>query len=172
MEARALVQEIRRNKNLDQPGGLDENAKDLEETIRTFSLDLYTTATRFLLELIQNADDNKYDASVIPQVSIVYRSDGFLWFGCNEQGFTEANVRSICRIRHSTKKVEGGRKGYIGEKGIGFKSVFNVADLVWIKSRALQVFLFPSHDPVSPTWELLTAHSCNRFSLTRTNLWA
>lgn len=31
------------------------------------------------------------------------------------------------------------RKGYIGEKGIGFKSVFEVADVVWIKSGALTV---------------------------------
>lgn len=103
------------------------------------SEELYSKPTHFLLELIQNADDNKYAPDVTPKLSIVYRKDGYLWVGCNELGFTAANVEAICRIAASTKKVEGSQKGYIGEKGIGFKSVFKVADSVWIKSGALQV---------------------------------
>ena len=58
--------------------------------------------------------------------------------GCNELGFTPSNVQAICRIGGSTKKVEAARKGYIGEKGIGFKSIFKVADKVWVSSGALQ----------------------------------
>ena len=54
---------------------------------------------------------------------------------CNEVGFTGSNVEAICRIAQSTKKTEDHTKGFIGEKGIGFKSVFKVADVVWISSN-------------------------------------
>ena len=97
--------------------------------------------------MIQNADDNKYGTAVTPKLSILYRQDGYLWVGINELGFTEANVRAICRIAASTKKVENNRKGYIGEKGIGFKSVFKVADVVWVKSGALS-FKFDKSKPL------------------------
>ena len=43
----------------------------------------------------------------------------------NEIGFLEENVRALCRIGQSTKTK---RAGFIGEKGIGFKSVFTVTD--------------------------------------------
>ncbi|KAI7635008.1 hypothetical protein KC322_g22026, partial [Hortaea werneckii] len=64
------------------------------------------------------------------------------------------NVQAICRIACSTKKVEGSQKGYIGEKGIGFKAVFKVADMVWIKSGALS-FAFDKTKPlgmIAPKW--------------------
>ena len=85
--------------------------------------------------MIQNADDNQYSEHEKPSLAFLYRDDGYLWLGCNEQGFSAANVKAIYRIAGSTKKVEGAAKGYIGEKGIGFKSVFKVADVVWVKSR-------------------------------------
>ena len=108
---------------------------------------MYSKPTHFILELIQNADDNKYGTAVIPKLSILYQQDGYLWVGINELGFTEANVRAICRIAASTKKVENNRKGYIGEKGIGFKSVFEVADGVWVKSGAM-CFKFDKSKPL------------------------
>ena len=83
---------------------------------------------------MQNADDNKYAPDVTPKLVFLYRSDGYLWMGNNELGFTPANARSICRFHLSTKGVEGAEKVSIGEKGIGFKSVFKVADTVWIRS--------------------------------------
>jgi hypothetical protein len=53
---------------------------------------------------------------------------------CSEDGFSKENVEAICNVGSSTKKVESQRRGFIGEKGIGFKSVFNVADTVHISS--------------------------------------
>ena len=41
----------------------------------------------------------------------------------NEQGFSAENIRALCDVGNSTKK---GSAGYIGKKGIGFKSVFRV----------------------------------------------
>ena len=50
---------------------------------------------------------------------------------CNEDGFNAENLGAICDIGNSSKT---GLQAYIGEKGIGFKSVFKVADEVIIQS--------------------------------------
>lgn len=50
----------------------------------------------------------------------------------NEDGFCEANVSAICTVGGSTKATA---QGYIGEKGIGFKSVFKIAKSVHIRSE-------------------------------------
>src|SRR4051794_729502 len=64
------------------------------------SHDLYQATTHFLLELIQNADDNFYVAE-IPTLSIEY-SSGRVRINCNERGFNKKNVEAICRICNST----------------------------------------------------------------------
>lgn len=43
----------------------------------------------------------------------------------NEIGFSAENIRALCDVGNSTKK--GQSAGYIGKKGIGFKSVFRVS---------------------------------------------
>lgn len=56
----------------------------------------------------------------------------------NEIGFTSKNIDSICSVGRSTKK--GNRKrGYIGEKGIGFKSVFLITAQPYIFSNGYQI---------------------------------
>ena len=92
---------------------------------------LYSASTHFILELIQNADDNLYRSDVQPCLKFYYQEDGFLWIGSNEDGFDQSNVEAICSINGSTKKNE---QSSIGEKGIGFKSVFKIASEVWISS--------------------------------------
>jgi len=95
---------------------------------------LYERPTHFLLELIQNADDNSYQSNVIPSLSITF-GEHFLRMDCNEIGFMPSNVDAICRVGRSTKSGLKHIGGYVGEKGIGFKSVFKVADVVFIASR-------------------------------------
>ncbi|KAI9686954.1 MAG: hypothetical protein M1822_002707 [Bathelium mastoideum] len=107
----------------------------MADKIDSFSDQLYSTPTHFLFELVQNADDLDFEDDVTPRLALVHRRDGFLWVGCNEIGFTKDNVHSICRLKSSTKGVRNGQKDHIGEKGIGFKSVFKVADRVWISSH-------------------------------------
>ncbi|MBE3043505.1 hypothetical protein IMZ48_13230 [Candidatus Bathyarchaeota archaeon] len=102
-------------------------------TRRSLSNDLYQTPTHFLLELIQNADDNTYDENVTPCLSIVYRK-GVMAIACTERGFTKRNVEAICRICQSTKSGRSKSGGFVGEKGIGFKAVFKVASSVSISS--------------------------------------
>lgn len=91
-----------------------------------------------MLELIQNADDNTFKSD-IPTIFITSDvttkfSINYLRIDCNEVGFDKANVEALCRIGASTKKKKERTKGYIGEKGIGFKSIFKVADTVRISS--------------------------------------
>lgn len=107
-------------------------------TLDSLSDQLYQKPTHFLLELIQNADDNSYAAEVSPSLHLsLYRRNGLVFFrtDCNEVGFTLKQLDALTRVGHSTKKsTAGGQKGYIGEKGIGFKSVFKVTDVVHIAS--------------------------------------
>jgi len=107
-----------------------ENLADLCSVVDN----LYSKETRFLYELIQNAEDNSYSTAT---------ADGeepFLAFklyphriiiDSNEDGFSKSNIRAICSVGNSTKKHSA---GYIGEKGIGFKSVFKIAQKVHIQS--------------------------------------
>ena len=109
----------------------------------SLATNLYSTDTRFVLELIQNAEDNSYTkakaANEHPFLSFTIHPDKIV-VDSNEDGFTEANVTAICSITESGKvvssKTEAQRQqGYIGEKGIGFKSVFKVASKVHIQSE-------------------------------------
>jgi hypothetical protein len=78
---------------------------------------LYQKSTRFIYELIQNAEDNKYTiTSEPPWLSFTLHQDRII-IDSNEDGFTENNIRAICSIGESTKSCI---EGYIGEKGIGF----------------------------------------------------
>lgn len=106
-----------------------------------------------MLELIQNADDNIYRCST-PSLSFDYRP-GILRIDCNEIGFDSDNVRAICGISQSTKSGKTSDAEFIGEKGIGFKSVFKAADVVWIASNEF-TFKFDRTRPlgvITPIWE-------------------
>uniref|UniRef100_L2FL52 Ino80 chromatin remodeling complex protein n=1 Tax=Colletotrichum fructicola (strain Nara gc5) TaxID=1213859 RepID=L2FL52_COLFN len=119
---------------------------------------LYSSKTRFIFELLQNADDNQYSkASALgdtPYISFrIYPSR--IVIHCNEDGFTHENMKAICAVGESSKT---GAQGYIGEKGIGFKSVFMVAWKVHIQSNAFSVsFKHKKGDSgmgmITPVWE-------------------
>ena len=69
-------------------------------------------------------------------------SDGALIIQNNEIGFSPENVNAICAVGKTTKsKIQG----YIGEKGIGFKSVFRVTTTPYIFSNGYS-FCLPEHD--------------------------
>ncbi|KAI8017382.1 Protein NO VEIN [Camellia lanceoleosa] len=96
--------------------------------------------------MFQNAEDNEYREGVQPSLEFVTTSRDITATGTsatlivfnNERGFPPKNVESICSIGRSTKK--GHRKhGYIGEKGIGFKSVFLIAAQPYIFSNGYQI---------------------------------
>jgi hypothetical protein len=86
---------------------------------------LCSNVSHFLYELVQNCDDNSYGASVRAAVHFRITHDSVLMFN-NEVGFSEDNMRALSRVGRSTKNVLD-RAGFIGQKGIGFKSVFRVS---------------------------------------------
>jgi len=107
----------------------------------------------FLLELLQNADDNLYKASTTPKMKITFR-DSTLRFDTNEMGFRKIDVESICSVNQSSKPESHVGVRRIGEKGVGFKSVFKVADSVFIASGPYS-FMFTNKEPLgrlAPVW--------------------
>ncbi|KAM6519042.1 hypothetical protein FALCPG4_012696 [Fusarium falciforme] len=150
--ARDHIDEIRQDRS---PGPNKRNVEDLENALNLLSVELYTSDTHFLLELLQNADDNHYEASK-PTFSLTLTDDSLITH-CNETGFTKRNVEAICRIGKTSKVKSSAGRGYIGEKGIGFKSVFKVASTVWISSCEYS-FKFEkerSLGMITPIWEQL-----------------
>jgi hypothetical protein len=75
------------------------------------SEDLYSKPLQWLMEAIQNADDNIYPPGSTPVLHLDVLPDGLAIFN-NEVGFSTRNVRAICAINSS--KTE---QGCIGEKG-------------------------------------------------------
>lgn len=84
-------------------------------------------------------------------------SDGkYLRTDCNEVGFTLKQLDALTRVSRSTKKtIADGSKGYISEKGIGFKSVFKVADVVHI-ARSFYEFKLDRNEPVGMILPILS----------------
>lgn len=95
---------------------------------------IYGSDARFVFELLQNADDNRFTKA---------RANGdspSAWFHvymeriiveCNEDGFIERDLQAICAVGDSSKSAS---HGYIEAKGIGFKSVFIAAWKVHVQS--------------------------------------
>ena len=103
---------------------------------------------RFLNEILQNADDCAYGKGVRPEFSMKCNRDEITVL-YNELGFTKSNVRSITAIGESTKKLLLSGDTSIGEKGVGFKSVFGVAEYVEIHSGGFD-FKLSSKSPTIP----------------------
>lgn len=128
---------------------------------------LYADRMHFLLELLQNADDCQYAPGVTPTVNLTYKEHGdgqtaTLRIDCNEIGFHSENVRAICGFCESSKPAAKDKNGTTGEKGMGFKSVFEVADVVWISSGYYS-FKFVNNDSgmlsmIAPYWAKLPDH--------------
>ncbi|GFH15830.1 DUF3883 domain-containing protein [Haematococcus lacustris] len=103
---------------------LVQNAR-MGRALSRLSQELYSRDSHFVLELVQNADDNSYPPGVIPTLEFVLHEDRITVLN-NEVGFSEANLRALCDVGRSTK---ANVSGYIGQKGIGFKSVFRVREV-------------------------------------------
>ena len=82
---------------------------------------MYISSEKFLQ--VQNADDNIYPENVEQSLTFIVQEKGIVVLN-NEMGFSAENVRALCDVGNSTKR--GCSTGYIGKKGIGFKSVFRV----------------------------------------------
>lgn len=109
--------------------------------------DSFSQNTHFVKEIIQNADDNAYAPGVVPQLQMSVHDD-YIVIRNNEAGFAPENVRALCDVDGSTKK---GNEAHIGEHGLGFKSVFLVAQSAEIHSRGFH-FRLDTENKVVPHW--------------------
>lgn len=110
---------------------VDSLRRKLNTTLKILSEDIYSKQTHFVLELVQNAEDNDYANGVVPSL-LLKVSPAELLLVNNELGFRAKNVTALCDVGKSSKAK---KQGYIGEKGIGFKSVFTVSDAPEIHSN-------------------------------------
>ncbi|KAL9140420.1 hypothetical protein ABFS82_14G036400 [Erythranthe guttata] len=115
---------------------LEKQHARLGRALHCLSHELYSQDSHFLLELVQNADDNIYLEHVEPTLTFILQDKGIVVLN-NEVGFSANNIRALCDVGNSTKK--GHNTGYIGKKGIGFKSVFRVTDAPEIHSNGFHI---------------------------------
>ncbi|CAM6087475.1 unnamed protein product [Calypogeia fissa] len=137
----------------------------LHEAIVHLSAELYQKDIHFISELLQNAEDNVYGNGVSPSLEMVLTEDDIARVGVqatlilfnNEIGFQRAHVDALCAVGLSTKKGKRD-SGYIGEKGIGFKSVFLVTQTPYIISNGYRFRFTDEANPeakigyVVPEW--------------------
>ncbi|KAL5608429.1 hypothetical protein FOBRF1_008926 [Fusarium oxysporum] len=140
---------------------IDENWLAMESavshSVKILAKQIYGSGARFVFELLQNAEDNIFkkarEAKALPFVSFKIYPNKII-VECNEDGFTEPDLQAICAVGQSTKSAS---HGYIGAKGIGFKSVFIAASRVHIQSGNFSFeFRHNKTDPgigmVRPIW--------------------
>lgn len=96
-------------------------------SLDALSSDLYTDSTRFIYELLQNADDSSKDGNNV-KVWIKVFGDNLV-IAHTGTPFSIEDVRGICNVNNGTKKSDINKTGY---KGIGFKSVFGQSKNVTI----------------------------------------
>jgi len=158
---RDILETIRQRGGAIRPDGMPnpeskEVLEDLNNAVEKLAKEIYSKKSHFIFELIQNAEDNDYASDAKPTLKFVLlpddptdteNSEGCLCVFNNETGFAEANVRAISKIGKSTK-TDSGASGFIGEKGIGFKSVFQITSSPHIFSNGFQ-FKFVEKDPIA-----------------------
>jgi HSP90 family molecular chaperone len=78
----------------------------LHRALEIVSKDLYSRETHFVLELVQNADDNRYAPGVSPELTFTLMPE-CVTVRNNEVGFSADNVRALCTVGDSTKAQNG-----------------------------------------------------------------
>ena len=87
---------------------------------------------RFLVELIQNANDQAVRQKAVESRVSIVRTEALVAVGNSGQPFDLSKVESITSLFRSDKTADV----CIGNKGIGFKAVFQVSDSAEIYSSA------------------------------------
>jgi hypothetical protein len=129
-----------------------------------------------VFELLRNVDENHFTRAKARNQApfVTFKvAPSYIIVECNEDGFTAEDVTAVCAVGKSSKP---GVKRYLGEKGIGFKSVFMAAYKVHIQSESFS-FSF-SHQPgqsgigmISPRWEEGAQENAPRRGITRVKLF-
>jgi len=86
--------------------------EDLHHAVKQLSAELYTKDVHFLMELIQNAEENDYAPDVESSLEFVITTEDVAGVNAgatllvfnNEKGFQKQNIDSVCSVGRSTKK--------------------------------------------------------------------
>ncbi len=116
---------------------LNDPEKRTSNTLNMFIKDIYKDSLHFFLEIIQNADD-ACKGGQEHTLTIEFTKDSDLIFEYDERGFNFLDLFAITSVGNSSKKVDLSKsadESDIGEKGIGFKSIFSVVEQVKIQSK-------------------------------------
>lgn len=82
---------------------------------------------RLIYELLQNADDAIEISDL--EAKVCFRlTDDSLWVANSGRTLDEADIRGLCGISASSKRIQGKKRASIGHKGMGFKSVLEISD--------------------------------------------
>ena len=128
--AEDYLRELRNNRQL----GRDAIGKQQYQNYIDLILRSGISPVRFIQELLQNADDCEYGEGIVPEFSL-HQDQSKIVTEYNEVGFTRGNIRSITAIGESTKThLMNQDAAKIGEKGVGFKTIFSIASEVRIHS--------------------------------------
>ncbi len=118
----------------------DANSTTLANTLDKDINTSFAGDNKFILELLQNADDAAISGKEV-KISIIQIND-YLIFLHNGKPFTYQDVEKICdnaQQKHRDKIEDNTKTGY---KGIGFKAIFSIASCVTILSSNQYRFRF------------------------------
>ncbi|CAE8590330.1 unnamed protein product [Polarella glacialis] len=130
--------------------------------VELLAADIYASRTHFVLELLQNADDNEFgcEGGTEPTARFLLsrgcQTQGtycpYIAISNTEVGLNAQDVAGMCAISRSSKLSQADRTG---RKGIGFKSIFAVSSCPHVLSGAFTFKFDVQSDRmgyVTPTW--------------------
>jgi len=118
-----------------------ESGKDLNKAQykkdKAISDDAYPDNAHFIYEIIQNAEDSLYTKNKKAELEFHLLDDGILVLS-NQDGFTDKDINSICYMASGEKIAK--KDQFIGEKGLGFRSVFKITNTPCISSNGYEFY--------------------------------
>jgi hypothetical protein len=197
---------IQFDKSLPSKYGDDDSVvKSYQGLLKMISTGQYSGPERLYFELLQNCEDAPLaDPATQDGLTVFFllipandprlkdapaslaQNNGVLILASDEAGFSERNVTSICTAAISSKAStaassdEQETRKFIGEKGIGFKSVYGYSDSPHIFSGKYRFHFKPTSEDnqmamvtpywidnaASTTWIRDLVHSSSRLFLT------
>ena len=144
-----LLQKVRRSGAASAINYGKNFLKTIHDLLSVGQNGLYSNELRFIYEIIQNADDCSYSKPDDCQLSFYFDYSGSDDYGkiivtSNELGFEPRNVFGLTGIAEESKNVTTDIE--IGEKGIGFKSVFGITDKIVVQSGYFS-FILKNYNP-------------------------
>lgn len=121
---------IQKLKSYRKKGSLDKN---IENKLLDFAKNINNDPLRYIYELIQNADDCEYGVEKYLTIEISEDCKK-MTVSYPEKGMSHSDIIAITTIDQSSK-IKRKKKKVIGEKGIGFKTIFSVCESADIHSN-------------------------------------